>query len=341
MDGNLMDRSDGLHIDYDAADHTVAMVPPAISGGAAAELTMKYTGLDQTQRTFLKRRGATPTTFTYDQTGIGPSSQQPGAADASPNYFTRTPSARLISLHRGDSTFYYIRDRLESVIALAGFDPWTGTTFIANRYRYSSWGEILVQKESVPQPFKFAEAEHEVSTGLYKMGTRYYDPAVGRFTQLDLFGDRYLYVQNDPVNLNDPTGYAFGNLNRICSGNVFFCGVAASICAANPLACGGGFLAGAYIGFLSAQEPYSDRGQKTPGAHNPLPIGLGDAPPPSPPGPGPDSGAEGRSGTSGQGGASGQEDNADTAEESCMKQCLPTTTAPEGARTCQALCYGH
>jgi RHS repeat-associated protein len=206
-DGNLMDRSDGLHIDYDGADHATAMVPPAISGGAAAELIMNYAGLAQTQRTFLKRRGAPQTIFTYDQTGIGPSSQQPGSAGSSPDFFTRTPGSRLVSLRNGNKTFFYIRDRLDSVVALTGFNPATGTTFIANRYRYSPWGEILYEREAVPQRFKFAGAEYDIPTGLYKMGARYYDPAVGRFTQMNSLAGGYTYAFNDPINFNDPTGY--------------------------------------------------------------------------------------------------------------------------------------
>jgi RHS repeat-associated protein len=59
------------------------------------------------------------------------------------------------------------------------------------------------------QPLKSAE------TNLYKFGTRYYDPTLGRFTQMDLrFGEvsdpmslnRYQYAGCDPVNLADPTG---------------------------------------------------------------------------------------------------------------------------------------
>jgi RHS repeat-associated protein len=61
--------------------------------------------------------------------------------------------------------------------------------------------------ETVPQPFKFAGAEYDASTGLYKMGARYYDPAVGRFTQLDALGGGYRYAANDPINLLDNTGY--------------------------------------------------------------------------------------------------------------------------------------
>jgi uncharacterized protein RhaS with RHS repeats len=35
----------------------------------------------------------------------------------------------------------------------------------------------------------------------------YYDPAVGRFTQTDPLGGGYRYVQNNPVDLIDPSGY--------------------------------------------------------------------------------------------------------------------------------------
>src|SRR5439155_1607305 len=78
---------------------------------------------------------------------------------------------------------------------------------IVNRYQYNAWGEILSQTESVAQPFKFAGAEYDALTGLYKMGARYYDPAIGRFTQPDPFGGGYQYARNDPINFIDPTGY--------------------------------------------------------------------------------------------------------------------------------------
>ncbi|WP_438817029.1 RHS repeat-associated core domain-containing protein [Streptomyces griseoflavus] len=48
-------------------------------------------------------------------------------------------------------------------------------------------------------------------TGLYKMGHRYYDPTLGRFTQPDPSGQEtnaYLYAAGDPVNNTDPTGLA-------------------------------------------------------------------------------------------------------------------------------------
>ncbi|MFF8633592.1 RHS repeat-associated core domain-containing protein [Streptomyces pilosus] len=43
--------------------------------------------------------------------------------------------------------------------------------------------------ESVPQPYRYAGAYSD-PTGLYKMGYRYYDPSLGRFTQPDPSGRR-------------------------------------------------------------------------------------------------------------------------------------------------------
>jgi len=64
-------------------------------------------------------------------------------------------------------------------------------------------------------PWQFAGAFYDSTTGLYKFGIRYYDPTLGRWTQQDplggsLFdpstGNRYAYTNDDPTNLTDPTG---------------------------------------------------------------------------------------------------------------------------------------
>ncbi|MFJ4569813.1 RHS repeat-associated core domain-containing protein, partial [Streptomyces caelestis] len=62
--------------------------------------------------------------------------------------------------------------------------------------------------EVVPQPYRYSGAYLD-PTGLYKMGHRYYDPTLGRFTQPDPSGQEsnaYLYADGDPINNTDPTG---------------------------------------------------------------------------------------------------------------------------------------
>jgi len=82
----------------------------------------------------------------------------------------------------------------------------TGT--LQNRYAYDRWGNAIASgtSGSVPNPFRYAGAMLDSSTGLYKMGERYYDPSIGRFTQDDPAGGGYGYVQGNPVNLVDPEG---------------------------------------------------------------------------------------------------------------------------------------
>src|SRR5258706_8723159 len=64
-------------------------------------------------------------------------------------------------------------------------------------------------------PWKFAAGYLDSNTGLYKYGTRYYDPTLGRWTQQNPVGgslgdlnsaNRYVYANDDPVNMVDPSG---------------------------------------------------------------------------------------------------------------------------------------
>ncbi|WP_345075398.1 RHS repeat-associated core domain-containing protein, partial [Paeniglutamicibacter cryotolerans] len=62
------------------------------------------------------------------------------------------------------------------------------------------------------------------TTGWVKYGARWYNPAIGRWTQQDTLdapldpanANRYAYAANDPTNNNDPTGRDVGG----CIGGV-------------------------------------------------------------------------------------------------------------------------
>ncbi len=95
----------------------------------------------------------------------------------------------------------YLHDGLGSVVALTN-----GSGSVANSYAYDPYGNTTSSTGTVANPFRFIGAVWDSSTGLYKMGERYYDPSVGRFTQEDPLGDEYQYVGDNPINAVDPSG---------------------------------------------------------------------------------------------------------------------------------------
>lgn len=187
--GNLTSSSAGASLSYNPADQTTSIKP---SGGSA--VAMAYTGEGQTQRT-----AGGSTSYQYDETGIGAATT--GGATT---YFTNGPDGELISERLSSGTYYYLFDGLGSVVALTDANG-----NIVNAYSYDPYGNAYSVTETVSNPFRFAGAIWDAGTGLYKMGERYYDPSVGRFTQPDPFdGQDYTYVAGNPVNLVDPIGLA-------------------------------------------------------------------------------------------------------------------------------------
>jgi RHS repeat-associated protein len=86
---------------------------------------------------------------------------------------------------------------------------------LVSTYQYDPYGNLTSSTGSVTNPWRFAGGYFDSSTGLYKFGTRYYNPGFGRWSQQDpLRGqlndptllNRYLYAGDDPVNFTDPSG---------------------------------------------------------------------------------------------------------------------------------------
>lgn len=80
---------------------------------------------------------------------------------------------------------------------------------------YSPFGTVLYsamhQRVEASRIYRFARYEHDRESGLYHCGARYYSPWLGRWLSPDPLGDvdgpnLYVYVANDPVNLDDPAG---------------------------------------------------------------------------------------------------------------------------------------
>lgn len=152
---------------------------------------------------------------------VGLASQTTGGASI---YFTRDPNGNLIGLRQGagstSTNSYYVVDAQGSVLRLTDA---AGTTDVAS-YGYDPYGVTLSATGSLAttNPFRFAHGYYDASTGLLKIGTRYYDPAIGRWTQTDplpgSIGDpgqlnRYVYVGDSPASNVDPAGTSFLSLS--------------------------------------------------------------------------------------------------------------------------------
>jgi RHS repeat-associated protein len=82
--------------------------------------------------------------------------------------------------------------------------------------RYKAFGASRFTSGTTPTSYRYTGQREEISFGLYYYGARWYDPALGRFTQADTIVpdptdakqyDRYAYVSNNPLKYTDPSGH--------------------------------------------------------------------------------------------------------------------------------------
>lgn len=201
QNGNLKTVEGGNSYTYNNRNQTTQATP---AGGEAIELG--YAGVDQQQR--LKRGG---TEYTDTVLGLGRERNMllgQGLLEGS-TFYTRDDSGTPLGQRTPQGDFYYLADSIGSVI---GLTDQNGDS--AGRYRYDPYGQVVENSEAVPNAIRFAGEYYDAQTKLYKIGVRYYDPSVGRWTQkdpLNLFQDprqanRYAYAGADPVNRTDPSG---------------------------------------------------------------------------------------------------------------------------------------
>ncbi len=157
----------------------------------------------------MERASAGATTFTNTLLGV--------SAGETTGY-TRDPAGGLVGI-RGSNRSYYLFDGLGSVVAVT-----SSSGSVTNSYTYDPFGVTTETKAlltNVFNPWRYGGQYQDTTTGLYKMGARYYQPELGRWTQPDPSGQEanaYLYVAGNPVNFVDPSGLYFverdcGNIN--------------------------------------------------------------------------------------------------------------------------------
>ena len=87
---------------------------------------------------------------------------------------------------------------------------------INSEIRYSAFGEVRFSSGTTPTEYQYTNQLNQSDIGLYYYVARFYDPAIAHFVQADTIVpgagnpaayDRYSYVLNNPILLNDPNGH--------------------------------------------------------------------------------------------------------------------------------------
>ena len=191
-------------------------------------------------------------TFTYGGLGLTKEVTTSGTID-----FVRNSDGQLVSEHTPDGKkYYYLFDGLGSVV---GMTDSSGND--VNRYDYDPYGNMLHQQEQtgLNNPWKYASGYFDTTTNLYKFGIRYYDPTTGRWTQRTPVGgslaettkaNPYVYANDNPVNLVDPSGADFVPSSVSIQGNSLHFNSTAATTVEGALT-GGGIIGAGVYGLLA------------------------------------------------------------------------------------------
>ena len=120
----------------------------------------------------------------------------------------------------GKTDYFYLYNGLGDVVGLID-----SSNKVVVRYQYNSCGKVTSSEDTsgvslaTLNPFRYRKYVYDPETGLYCLGSRYYDPEVGRFVNADDPGtifakpqelynkNLYAYCDNNPVIREDIQGY--------------------------------------------------------------------------------------------------------------------------------------
>ena len=131
--------------------------------------------------------------------------------------FVYDNSGKPYALKYDGTTYYYVLNLQGDVMSI--ITHW-GESY--GSYTYDAWGNVISQSGSIASinPIRYRGYYYDSETGLYYLGSRYYDPQVRRFINADgatlvtvnPYSDGltdknyYAYCNNAPVNSSDDGG---------------------------------------------------------------------------------------------------------------------------------------
>ncbi len=126
----------------------------------------------------------------------------------------------LCGIRYADESYFFLKNLQGDIIAIADKDG-----VVVARYSYDAWGVCTIVSDTsgvniaTVNPFRYRGYYYDAETHLYYLQSRYYNPVVGRFVNVDdikinialsenTIYNLYTYCKNNPVNYSDPTGYS-------------------------------------------------------------------------------------------------------------------------------------
>ncbi len=196
--------TENVNYTYDAAGHRIAKEHEMVvevdgevyRNGSTAKYT--YLGDTLTDMQWVEVDGSVSSFhFTYDATGP-------------------------MSMMFYGTEYFYLKNAQGDVTGLVDS---SGTQVVA--YTYDAWGNILSTTGSMADglgytnPFRYRGYFYDTETGLYYLGSRYYNPQWGRFVNADGYvstgqgivgNNMFAYCGNNPVKRQDIKGNLFGTI---------------------------------------------------------------------------------------------------------------------------------
>ena len=135
--------------------------------------------------------------------------------------FVYDNTGKPYALKYDGTLYYYVLNLQGDVISIV--THW-GESY--GSYTYDAWGNVISQSGSIASinPIRYRGYYYDSETGLYYLGSRYYDPQVRRFVNADstdpalsagfLGANLFAYVQNCPTMYSDSIGNAAAGYSR-------------------------------------------------------------------------------------------------------------------------------
>jgi RHS repeat-associated protein len=210
---------------YDNRGNRISVTP---SGGQ-----LQTTTYDQANR-LTKYAAASTTSYGYNGDGlrmckVSGSSTQPCQAVGGTQFlwdvtrplplvlkdgtvaFIYGPGGLPLEQINGSTTLWYHHDQLGSTRVIGDSGGVVQAT-----YTFDPFGGLASSNGSVTNPLRFGGQYLDGESGLYYLRARFYDPITGQFISLDAAvrstGAPYRYVNGNPLNATDATGFAAGGL---------------------------------------------------------------------------------------------------------------------------------